>query len=109
MRLTHLCEYKDKRKNREPMLKIRNKLFELENIEDELGIDLITLFKASKNGYYVKEETGIYEVLPGNINDVDLIRKCISSQHGFAYFVSLFKDYGKTWALTEQELKKGEQ
>lgn len=44
MRLTHSCEYKDKRKNREPMLKIRNKLFKLEDIEDEFGVDLITFF-----------------------------------------------------------------
>lgn len=51
MRLTHLCEYADKRKNKEPMTKIRNKLFELEDIEEELGIDLITLFKAlNSNG-----------------------------------------------------------
>lgn len=38
MRLTHLAEYKDKRKNREPMLKIRNKLFFYENIEDKHNI-----------------------------------------------------------------------
>ena len=35
MRLTHKQEYKDKRKNREPMLKIRNKLFNYENVEEK--------------------------------------------------------------------------
>lgn len=39
MRLTHLCQYKDKRKNKEPMTKIRNKLFEIENILEKYGID----------------------------------------------------------------------
>ena len=35
MRLTHLTEHKDKRKNKEPMIKIRNKLFNYENIEEK--------------------------------------------------------------------------
>ena len=38
MRLTHSCEYADKRKNREPMIKIRNKLFHYENIEEKHNI-----------------------------------------------------------------------
>lgn len=41
MRLTHKQEYKDKRKNREPMLKIRNKLFDYENIEEKHSIILL--------------------------------------------------------------------
>ena len=39
MRLTHKVEYKDKRKNREPMIKIRNKLFEIENLFEEFNIN----------------------------------------------------------------------
>ena len=35
------------------------KLADLEDIEDELGIDLLTLFKALKNGIYVKTKNGI--------------------------------------------------
>ena len=33
---------------------IYSKLKSLEDIEEELGIDLITLFKALKNGIYIK-------------------------------------------------------
>ena len=32
-----------------------NKLGQLEDIEEELGIDLVTLFKALKNGFYFKD------------------------------------------------------
>ena len=32
------------------------KLSQLEDIEDELGIDLITLYKALKNGIYIKNQ-----------------------------------------------------
>ena len=37
-----------------------NKLGQLEDIEEELGIDLITLFKALKNGVYHKTKCGIW-------------------------------------------------
>ncbi len=72
-------------------------------IEEELGIDLLTLFKAMKDGYYVKSP----------------INNCIFRKHqsycddgiyydsldGFAFNTYLkTKDYGKTWALTEEEL-----
>ena len=99
MRLTHLTEQADKRKNKEPMLKIRNKLFELENIEEELGIDLITLFKALKKGVY-------YRNTQKEINHAKNIRL------SFAYKTLVVDyrtykylcDYGKTWALTKEEL-----
>lgn len=102
-RLTHLMEYKDKRKNREPMIKIRNKLFELENVEDDLGIDLITLFKALINGFYtIREDLGL-------ITDARLVFNHTYPKFEFIrddsmYFYNL-KDYGKTWALTREELK----
>lgn len=54
MRLTHKVKYRDKRKNREPMLKIRNKLFELENILEEFNIndinELRTCLENEKKG-----------------------------------------------------------
>lgn len=115
MRLTHLCKYADKRKNKEPMIKIRNKLFELENIEDELGINLITLFKALKNGVYVKLEDNknidfIEQVSMDNVIEEPCFYYCNENTINLgglihpSYTELYFKDYGKTWALTESEL-----
>ena len=75
------------------------KLKHYEDIEEELGIDLITLFKALKNGVFVK---------PWHT-----IRKRKMSLREYDGKLVLFddyendyqlKDYGKTWALTEEEL-----
>ena len=103
MRLTHLCNYADKRKNKEPMIKIRNKLFELENIEDKLGIDLITLFKALKDGIYFKVEDNIYFT---NELDLDFKEKVLFEFNEYNdYEIYELNDYGKTWALTRKELE----
>lgn len=79
-----------------------DKLGQLEDIEDELGIDLITLFKAQTEGFYVKTVCGIFSVLLREWR-FDLIKKEIHritfSDHYY------FKDYGKTWALTKEELE----
>ena len=80
-----------------------HKLGQLEDIEEELGIDLITLFKALKYPIYVKEidETwwcsnrlyfGLGEAF---IVITDLNRKDI---------ILPLKEYGKTWALTKEKL-----
>lgn len=79
---------------------IRNKLGQLEDIEEELGIDLITLFEALKFPIYTKESD-----------------EAIWCSNRLMYFLKYFalvigedtvlylKDYGKTWALTKEELK----
>lgn len=81
------------------------KLGQLEDIEDELGIDLITLFKALRNGVYYKLNLGQAE----KVDDVSL--NCCVSTGYFIHFEYLnydicldTKDYGKTWALTKEEL-----
>ena len=79
-----------------------NKLGQLEDIEEELGIDLITLFKALKDGVYTylkNFKTGSVELYHAYIE--------IHSFQEFKVFDNYFiryKDYGKTWALTEKEL-----
>ena len=79
------------------------KLGQLEDIEEELGIDLITLFKALKNGVYTN--TWLHKTK----YRIDLERKRFeghcSGDYGVietSYFY--FKDYGVTWALTKEEL-----
>ena len=69
-------------------------------IEEELGIDLITLFKALKNGCYVKPWAEIkhsYEIRTGSDN----IHLFLLDENNNDYSL---KDYGKTWALKKEEL-----
>lgn len=82
-----------------------NKLGKLEDIEDELGCDLITLFKALEEGFYVKKDSineGFISLVKAkDIREVDMITKSITfCDYEFVYF----KDYGKTWALIREEL-----
>lgn len=76
-----------------------NKLGQHEDIEEELGIDLVTLFKAIKNPVYIKETDTTVWCSNRLINVLG---------HHFILVVgdtSLnTEDYGKTWALTKEEL-----
>ena len=92
------------------------------DIEEELGIDLITLFKALKNG-------AIFNCDNGDVHFIDLKEMCIAKginpkafckpsfiklvANDNGWFLVLYneypfstKDYGKTWALTKEELEK---
>ena len=90
------------------------KLQYLEDIEEELGIDLLTLFKALKNGIYLKfgseKNIGVYyehtAILPRHF-DKDYKGYFIDLQLELSInFNFYFKDYGKTWALTKEELEE---
>lgn len=78
-----------------------HKLGQLEDIEDELGIDLITLYKCFvSTKFYVKN-------LFNEILEVksDVVRFDIGN--GYVYFGTDYcplSSYGKTWALTREEL-----
>lgn len=90
-----------------------DKLSQLEDIEKELGIDLITLFKAQKQGY-------VWElVFAGYDKNGKSTYKPKKQEHWFGIDFRAkaligkwigydFKDYGKTWALTKEELEKNE-
>ncbi|MBO7716018.1 MAG: hypothetical protein J6S85_20810 [Methanobrevibacter sp.] len=84
---------------------IWQKLGQLEDIEDELGIDLITLFKALKNGVYVKMCDYISFEKVGIDENTQLRTFSFSQIDGIQlnYFLD-FEDYGKIWALTKEEL-----
>ena len=71
------------------------KLGKLEDIEEELGIPLEVLFKAMKDGVYIKEITKYVRV--------DVILK-FNEEKGwflkdFGCYIYILKDYGKTWWL----------
>lgn len=85
------------------------KLCQLEDIEDELGIDLITLFKILKRKriYRVNEyDKKIQQMVMYGECDLTGI---LVYEKGFEYSECVqhlsYKDYGKTWALTKEELK----
>jgi len=83
------------------------KLSQYEDIDEELGIDLITLFKALKNG--AKFDSGKVLNIPFEhyeYNTLSLRFDFIDNEWilvGSGY-KRRPKDYGKTWALTKEEL-----
>lgn len=89
-----------------------NKLGQLEDLEEELGIDLITLFKALKNGFYYYDN-GIVHT-SNNESYISLQAQsclpnqmCIEVDYGdYSTMCFYFEDYGKTWSLTREELEK---
>ena len=91
--------------------KVVNRLVELEDFledtGDELGVDLITLFKAAKDGFYVKQKDineGLISLVKAkDIRFINIVMHVIVFAETKVIF---FEDYGKTWALTEEELEE---
>ena len=88
---------------------VYRKLQDLENVEEELGIELNIIFKALKNGVYYFDEQGqlIHDyvwlvnnyVTAGVPDKLSLSFKTVHSGQ-----ILLFEGYGKDWALYKQEL-----
>ena len=90
------------------------KLELLEDIEEELGIDLITLFKALKDRQvifkhiYGLENPKIYletHKIAGLLFDSKNYGLWLYDNGYGDEFCVYTKDYGKTWALTKEELE----
>ena len=94
---------------------IYKKLKILEDIEEELGIDLISLFKALKYGIWTNQEQWYGDEKQGKIRFFQVGLLLEENAIGFIYNsmwkgeevirTLYFKDYGKTWALTKEELE----
>ena len=100
---------------------IFNKLGQLEDIEEENGLDLITLFKALKDGFYIKYNDKIVHIFPDKHITINFWYKTINVFIPPKFFIDCkkgadylsetideeywFKDYGETWALTREELE----
>ena len=84
---------------------IFNKLGKLEDIEEELGIDLITLFKALQNGVWYKDYKDNDKIKFAD--DIEENMKCKELIVPAKYTIIglKFRDYGETWALTKEELE----
>ena len=94
------CDFEErKERSIETHNKIIDKCGQLEDIEDELGIDLITLFKALEKGIYIKSDASPCPYCCLLRDDLVLVMYDDIYQHEY-----LPKDYGKTWALTKEEL-----
>lgn len=89
---------------------IYNKLCQLENIEEELGIDLVTLFKVWNAVLKQEYLWTKYDNILGTTNDIE-----IGDDDNGLFFIYFYWDngrhltfelneYGKTWALTKEEL-----
>lgn len=85
-----------------------DKLGQHEDIEEELGIDLITLYKALTNGVWVKNEVG--QTYHTNIYLYNLILSPSSAKKDFCFITSdnvllSFDRMKQDWALTKEELE----
>lgn len=82
----------------------QDKLKQYKDIEEELGIDLITLFKALKNGIYDKnEDRNVLVFLSWHYHLKEMVL-FYDDENPYYNGCYQFKDYGKTWALTKEEL-----
>lgn len=90
----HYIENKDKKLAEE-------KLCQLEDIEDELGIDLVKLIECVRN------EKGIWKKdFNGGLINTRCMLTCYFGKWQIYDKENIYelKDYGKTWALTKEEL-----
>ncbi len=94
--------------------KMKKEYLKYKEIEKELGIDLVTLIKAMKNGVFVisydegivfeEPMLGFNQESKTNLYVLESVchmppdELCKSSNY-------YLKDYGKTWALTKEELE----
>ena len=90
-------------------VKAIDKLGQLEDIEDELGIDLITLFKALKQEWIYRKDyfpDRIVKCSPRGIKK-DGLRVLDEDEYYLEDTITLeYEEFGKTWALTKEELEK---
>ena len=88
----------------------KERLEKYKSIEDIFGIDLIKAIELckqvnSKKVVYIKDEFGIYPIKILDYLDIELgNHRLYSNSRGIYVSLDLF-DYGKTWALTKEELE----
>lgn len=88
---------------------IYKKLKSLEDIEEEIGVDLIKAVELckqanSKKVVYIKDEWGIYPIKILGILDVELASHRLYSNFRGIYVSLDLKEYGKEWALDKSDL-----
>lgn len=86
------------------------KLGQLEDIEEESGIDLATFIKIFEKGIFVKNESTNNKIEYWSPFDIKVIKSTYQTDICYIRskknkYVGCF-NYGKTWALTKEELEK---
>ena len=94
---------------------ICNELIKYKILEEKLGCPLDAVFKALKDGQVItKHIVGLENpkviLLPYKIAEILFVRKnyglwAYENEYGDEFYLNT-KDYGKTWALTKEELKE---
>ena len=85
------------------------KLGKLEDLEEEIGIDLITLFEALKKGIFVAYDSSFGMANKPKIKIAKDTATGICYRNKKWYIQedeTLIKDYGKTWSLDKKILTK---
>lgn len=82
-----------------------HKLGQLEDIEEDLGIDLITLFKALTNDVYLYHNKKLTKCEQAPCLLCFDNEYCLEFHFEYDIEQVYLKDYGKTWALTKEELQ----
>lgn len=105
MRLTYKFNDKEYAPRKNTGWKTFDKLGQLEDIEEELGIGLIDLFHILRTGghIWIKNRKGI-----NKWHVESLKQRGLDKQWYITYSNNVrvrLKDYGKTWALTKEELE----
>ena len=85
---------------------VADKLGQLEDYEDELGIDLIAL-KTAQKGFYSKYFDSYVKPIRIVIFE-EATRPYIEVHHNKMIKLIFIDEYGKTWALTKEELEDEE-
>lgn len=101
------------RETKENYYDLVHKLGVLEDIEEELGIDLITLFdiynKMAKQKYVYIKYIDIGKVVKDDLHNGYFVINFKKKEIEEIYYEPCnwyeFKNYGKTWALTREELE----
>ena len=78
------------------------KLKSLEDLEEEIDIDFITLIKILKEDVYINDQVKI-ELLGLHIKSDELYLYGFVEDTMHAVYLRL-KDYGKTWTITKEKL-----
>ena len=87
--------------NSDTLQELVDKETEYQSLEDELGIDLITLFKAltETNGIWYKDCGKIIKVVVLSISTMRENKFCLECYYDFKSFRVDTRDFNKTWWL----------
>ena len=88
--------------------KMKKEYLKYKDIEEELGIDLITFFKylSAKEVFFINDFNEVQKAVVRSIDKKGLIVFEEAFYWGECDFTLYFNDYGKTWALTKEELQQ---